>query len=531
MHNRKPLQHNSQSLIEALKNPDIYDHPVSSFTILETHISWIILTGEYAYKIKKPVNFGFVNFSTLEKRKYYCEEELRLNRKFSEDIYLQVKAIRGNPSAPQLSGDADIIEYAVKMREFSQNCLLSRYAEQNRLQPNHVDSMAIMVCDIHRQAARAEARSLWGSAETIEKWSEENFQQIEKAIPRSLIPNYFDEMKMWCRNNLNQLRTQIVERQQGGFVRECHGDLHLGNMAYLNDQCTAFDCIEFNEELRWIDTMSEVAFVIMDLQARGYDNFAWRFLNHTLAISGDYKGLALLPYYTVYRALVRAKVEALLVDSQTSVDNGGARDFSRSMHFLELTKYWSRGRHPRLIVMHGLSGSGKSTVAQDLASRIGAIHIRSDVERKRKFNLHATSKSGSSIDAGIYNKNASQQTYRQLVDIGEGLLTAGFNVIIDAACLQLAQRTLFRQLAQKLQLPCYLISCVAPVKVLHERIARRTEQGMDASEANHEVLENQLKTQQPLSRNELDNPNTLLCNQARLSNKQLNLISADGIHY
>ena len=525
MRNRKAVNHNSQNLIEALKNPGIYDHPVSSFTILETHISWIILTGKYAYKIKKPVNFGFVNFSTLEKRKYYCEEELRLNRRFSKDIYLQVKAIRGNPSAPQLSGDADIIEYAVKMREFSQNCLLSRYAEENRLELNQVESMAIMVIDIHRQAARTEAGSLWGSAETIEKWSEENFQQLEKAIPQSLIPAYFEELKMWCRNNLNQLRTQIIERQQNGFVRECHGDLHLGNMAYLNDQCTAFDCIEFNEELRWIDTMSEIAFVIMDLQARGYDQFAWRFLNYTLAVSGDYKGLALLPYYTVYRALVRAKVEALLVNS------GGRRDFSRSMHFIELTRYWSRRRHPRLIVMHGLSGSGKSTLAEDLASRIGAIHIRSDIERKRMFNLDATSKSDSSIDEGIYNKNASQQTYQRLADIGEDLLTTGFNVIVDAACLQLEQRNLFKQLARKLQLPCYLLSCVAPVKVLHERISRRIEHGTDASEANHEVLENQLKTQQPLSASELDNPNTLLCSQARLSNMQLDLISADGIHY
>lgn len=524
MHNRKSLQHDSQSLIEALKNPDIYDHPVSSFTILETHISWIILTGEYAYKIKKPVNFGFVNFSTLEKRKYYCEEELRLNRKFSEDIYLQVKAIRGDHSAPQLSGNADIIEYAVKMREFSQNCLLSHYAEQNRLQPNHIDSMSSMVADIHREAARAEAGSLWGSAETIEKWSEENFAQIEKAIPQSVIPPCFDKLKLWCRKNLNRSRTHIAERQRNGFVRECHGDLHLGNMAFLNDRCTAFDCIEFNQALRWIDTMSEVAFVIMDLQARGYDQFAWRFLNHVLAISGDYKGLTLLPYYVVYRALVRAKVEALQIDSEHNPD------FSRSVHFIDLTKYWSADRHPRLIVMHGLSGSGKSTVAADLASRVGAIHIRSDIERKRMFNLDARSNSGSSVDQGIYDKNVSQQTYQQLADISEDLLTMGFNVIVDAACLQLEQRTLFRLLADKLQLPCYLISCVATQKVLRDRITHRTEQGKDASEANHDVLANQLKTQQPLSSQELDSPNTLICNQAGLTEAQLNLVSADVIH-
>jgi aminoglycoside phosphotransferase family enzyme/predicted kinase len=522
MHNQRPLQHNSQSLIEALGNPDIYDHPVKSFTIIETHISWIILTGEYAYKIKKPVNFGFVDFSTLEKRKFYCEEELRLNRKFSSDIYIQVTAIRGENSAPQLSGDADIIEYAVKMREFAQHCLLSRYATENRLGPNHIDSMARMVADIHRQAVRAEAGSLWGSAATIEKWSEENFTQIEKAIPHSVTPSYFKELKSWCHSNLNRLKTQIIERQRNGFVRECHGDLHLGNMAFLNERCTAFDCIEFNEELRWIDTMSEVAFVVMDLQAKGYTQFAWRFLNHTLAISGDYQGLALLPYYVVYRALVRAKVEALQVDNEHS------QDFRRSINFIHLAKYWSANRHPRLIVMHGLSGSGKSTVAQDLASRIGAIHIRSDIERKRLFNLDAASDSGSSIDQGIYNRNASQQTYQRLAEIGEHLLTTGFKVIVDAACLQVAQRELFRHLAAKLQLPHYLISCVAPARVLRQRISQRTKQGTDASEADHEVLENQLKSQQPLSSEELDNSNTLICNQAGLSEEQLNLVSADG---
>ncbi len=526
MHNQEFPLYNTQSLVEALQNPDLYEHPVASFSILETHISWIILTGKYAYKIKKTVNFGFVDFSTLEKRQFFCEEELRLNSRFSNDLYLGVVAIRGSQLMPQLKGDSKIIEYAVKMREFSQTSLLSSYAAENRLNSTHIDSMADMIADIHERVPHAEAGSKWGSAESIQKWSNENFQQIESAIPQSYLPTYFTDLKAWCRKNFNRLRTTIDQRQQNEFVRECHGDLHLGNMAFLNNRCTAFDCIEFNEELRWIDTISEVAFVVMDLQARGYEKLSWRFLNHYLAITGDYETLSLLSYYVVYRALVRAKVEALLVCTSNSANSLGRHEYRRSMHFLDLAQYWSQSRSPRLIIMHGLSGSGKSTVAENLASRLGAIQIRSDVERKRLFNLDANSDSASSIDRGIYGRDAGQQTYSQLANIAGNLLSNGINVIVDAACLKSSQRDLFRRLALKHKLPFFLISCLASEKEMKRRITQRLKLQRDASEASHKVLENQLITQQNLSTEELENPDTLVCNQPQLSDDQFKKISA-----
>ncbi len=521
---------NTQELISALINPHLYEHPARSISTIETHISWIILTGKYAYKIKKPVDFGFIDFTTLDKRKFFCEEELRLNRRFSTGLYLETIAIRGSHSFPQLNGEGKIIEYAVKMQEFSQDCLLSNYAADKRLKSSHIDSMAQVIARFHIQAPCTATGSAMGSALTVGRWSDENFQQIENAIPESQLPGYFKLLKTWCRGKFDNLRDTFEQRQQNGFVRECHGDLHLANIAFIGDQCTAFDCIEFNEELRWIDTMSEVAFAFMDLQARGYHEFAWRFLNHYLAINGDYPGLAVLPYYIVYRSLVRAKVEALRIFGNSAKDSSDELEFSLGWHCLELARFWSNQEFPALIIMHGLSGSGKSTIAENLASTLGAIQIRSDIERKRLFNLDPTSKSGSSIGKGIYHREASQQTYSRLAELAENILLSGFNVIVDAACLESSQRALFKQLASRLQLPCFLISCEASEKELRQRIGQRLELGSDASEANLDVLTNQLKSQQPLSIVEGENTNTLFCNQSKLSTEQVNLISASRAH-
>ena len=519
--NQESMLTDSQKLVKALGNPDLYEHPVGDISIIETHISWVILTGHYAYKIKKPVDFGFVDFTTLKKRLFFCEEELRLNRRFSNNLYLQTIAIHGEHSKPRFSGDGDIIEYAVKMREFPQHSLLSCYAAESRLKTEHIDSMASVIANIHEQAPRAASGSSLGSAQTIDKWSDENFQQIEDILTESLLPDYFETLKAWSQQKLFELLTFVEARQRQGYVRECHGDLHLSNMAFLNNQCTPFDCIEFNEELRWIDTISEVAFVIMDLQAGGYREFSWRFVNRYLAISGDYSGLAILPYYLVYRALVRAKVAALA---------GIKPNFKHSLHYLDLAQSWSLKRRPILIAMHGLSGSGKSTVAEDLASRLGAIQIRSDIERKRLFNLEATAKSDSSINTGIYGKDASQQTYDKLVNIAENLLSSGFNVIVDAACLKSSQRALFSQLAERLRIPGFLISCKATEQDLRQRITKRLKAGSDASEANLGVLANQLRTQQTLTSEECENSNTLICHQPKLGDEQFKLISTSTKH-
>lgn len=507
----------TQALVATLKNPALYDHPVTEFATIETHISWIILTGAYAYKIKKPVGFGFIDFTTLEKRKFYCEEELRLNRRFSDHLYLKVIAIRGSHTHPQLSGEGKIIEYAVLMKEFPQSLLVSHYADSRLLTAEHIDSIASVIAGFHTSAPRAASSSAYGGRDSIIKWNHENFHHLEAVIADGLLPAYYQSLKNWCSEQENRLKPIMLQRHQNGWIRECHGDLHLNNMVLIDNQCTPFDCIEFNDELRWIDTMSEIAFVVMDLQAKGHETFAWHFLNRYLMITGDYSGLSMLAYYAVYRALVRAKVEALSVDKQ---------EFSQSLHYLDITQSWIKPKSPVLVCMHGLSGSGKSTVAENLSSRLGAIHIRSDVERKRLFDLVATADSDSLTGQGIYTNDASRRTYDRLAELAENLLSLGFNVIVDAANLKCEQRELFKRLAKKGDTPHLLISCEASEQVLQQRITQRLKRGTDASEADCSVLAGQIKTQQVLSIEELEDPGTILCEQPQLSETQLKIISA-----
>jgi len=503
----------SDELIRALQNPALYDHPVESFTVIETHISWVLLTGPFAYKFKKPVNLGFVDFSSLEKRKYFCAEELRLNRRFAAELYLEVVAITGTPARPQINGDGEVIEYAVKMREFAQRNLLSSYADERLLQAEHIDAIADVLADFHATAESVDSNSIFGSLETISKWSNENFDHIESIVPADLLPGYFEALKLWCLD-MDEKRQSLIEiRQAGGFVRDCHGDLHLGNLALIDGQVTPFDCIEFNPELRCIDTISEIAFVAMDLQARGYSAGAWQF---------DYAGIALLRYYIVYRALVRAKVEALRLDQLTPGGDHDNSHYAEVYRYLDLARTWSANARPAIIVMHGLSGSGKSTLARQLIEAIGAIQIRSDVERKRLYDLKPEADSGSALAQSIYTLEATMQTYDSLEDLARKIVRAGFSVIVDATFLLKAYRDQFRDLALECRVPHVVISCEVPENVLRERIRLRSEAHNDPSEANLEVLQHQLKTQQVISKEERAGIETIISSESTLSPDQLN---------
>ena len=486
-------------LIAAMQTPRAFDHPVRYIRGIETHISWVLLTGHYAYKIKKPVSFGFLDFSTLEKRHHFCNEELRLNRRFSPQIYLDVVEIRGSETAPQINGKGEIVEYAVKMREFSQDCLLSRYASDRKLTPQIVDAIADRLSEIHADADRAGPGSAYGSSAQVAHWSNENLIRIAEAVPAERLPDGYYELKRWYQQN-DQLLKTVDARKAGGFVRECHGDLHLGNMAIIDGELTLFDCIEFNPELRWIDTVSEVAFVAMDLHARGYPGYCWRFLNRYFEKSGDYAGLAVLRYYFVYRALVRAKIEALRA-AQEPGDTPDSEHIASAIDYIELASEWAFCHRAGLILMHGLSGSGKSTVAAQLVEALGAIQLRSDVERKRLSGLAASADSRSALGQGIYSPQATEATYRRLREIAATIVDADFTVIVDATLLRESQRMSLLTLDSARSYRRMIIHCDAPVAELRRRIVKREN---DPSEANLEVLEHQLETQQPIGQPERD---------------------------
>jgi len=496
----------SAPLIAALCSPECYTHPVRRIEVLETHISWIILTGQYAYKIKKPVNLGFLDFSTLEARRRYCEEELRLNRRFAPSLYETVVKITGSADHPRvggegapLDGNGTAIEYAVKMREFPQGVLASRLLADGVLSGAHIDALAARIAAFHAATGVAARGSSHGAPEAVITPARENFLQLGSLLPDAADQARIAELRAWTEREYNARWSLFVARQAQGCVRECHGDLHLGNIVMLDGQLTPFDCIEFNPALRWIDVMNEVAFLVMDLMDRGHADFAYRFLNAYLGVSGGYAGLDVLRFYLVYRALVRAKVHGLRAAQDSISANERGRLLGASRGYVELAQHCARGACPAIILMHGMSGSGKSMIAQALAENTGAIRLRSDVERKRLSGLEPLARSGSTLASGIYTADLTLATYNRLLDLARMATIAGYVAVVDATFLKRWQRDLFRHQAHVRGIPFVIVDVTAPEAVLRTRIVARNTAGDDASEADQAVLAHQLAQREALT--------------------------------
>jgi len=490
-------------LIDALARPGRYPHPVERVETLQTHISYVLLAGDYAYKIKKPVNLGFLDFSTLEARRRFCEEELRLNRRTAPDIYLATVRITGSETAPVLDGRGAAIEYAVKMRRFAQEALLDGAATRGELTPALVDAIARKIAAFHATVEVAEADSRFGSPDRVTVPPRENFDHIEKLIGDSPDVPQLERLRAWTEREGARLARVFAERKGAGFVRECHGDLHLGNIALIGDDPTPFDCIEFNADLRWIDVMNEVAFLVMDLTDHRLPGLAIRFLNTYLEETGDYAGLAVLRYYMVYRAMVRAKVACIRAHQPGLAGSAKAATEEAYRGYFHLAEHLARRGRTALTLTHGLSGSGKTTVAGMLAERLGAIRIRSDVERKRLFGFAAAMRTASAVGGGIYGSEASRRTYARLSDLARVVLDAGWPVIVDATFLRDAERAAFRSLGRELSAPVIIVSCTAPDAELRGRILAREQAGTDASEAGLAVLAHQREASEPPSREEI----------------------------
>jgi hypothetical protein len=458
--------------------------------LIETHISYVLVAGAYAYKIKKAVRLAFLDFSTLAARRFYCEEELRLNRRHAPQIYLDVVAIKGSPETPRLGGDGPALEYAVRMRAFDQNELASALADRGALTAAHIDAIAARLAEFHRHAqvvATAGAPDIYRSA--LQR-ALDNCDEIRPTLrdPRDL--SELERLRQWTQREHERLRDAFLRRARSGRVRECHGDLHLANVALIEGVPTFFDCIEFSASLRRIDVMSDAAFLAMDLEARGRTDLANRFLNAYLEATGDYEGLALLPFHTVYRALVRAKVACLDAARRTPVQPAELPAGYRA--YLRCARAHAEPTHPALIITHGFSGCGKTTVTQGLLEQSGAIRLRSDVERKRLAGLSPGAQTRARVGGGLYTQDATEKTYNHLFLLAGAVLAAGYTVIVDATFLRRAQRDMFAELAALRRVPFAMLSFTAPEPALRQRILRRSRAGRDASEADLAVLQHQL---------------------------------------
>lgn len=475
---------NTKQLIEKLSDPNFYPHGVKgSVQVLQTHASIIFLTGDYAYKLKKPVNYHFLDFSTLEKRHYYLEQELLLNKQVAADIYLEILPINEENGQLSLNGTGVAIEYVLKMKQFPQDCLLSQVFERGELTESDLVSLGKKVARFHRQASTSAYISSFGSLEIIKQAIDENYQQTEKYIGFVQTRQQFEETKAYTDNFFANHGDWLEERQSKGMIRECHGDLHLNNMFRWQGEIQLFDRIEFNESFRFVDVIYDIAFTVMDLTAKGRKDFANIFLNTYLEQTGDWEGLKVLSLYLTRQAYVRAKVNSFLLDGDTFSEQIQAT----AAHYYQLAWQYTQPQSPRLILMSGFSGSGKSTVAKVIAKYLNAIQIRSDAVRKHLAGIELNQQG--SLD--IYTVEMSQKTFARLTELAELLIKLGYPVILDARYDKYAWREPLLNFAQQQQIPFSIVHCYAPLEVLKQRLESRTG---DISDATSDILALQIES-------------------------------------
>jgi hypothetical protein len=480
-----------EALVSGLLRPSAYAHPVSAVERIDTHISTVLLAGDFAYKVKKPVNLGFLDFSSLEKRHHYCLEELRLNRRTAAALYLDVVPIVATSSGPHI-GDTvgEPVDYAVRMHRFDQRSTLDHLAGEGQLGGSHIDRLAASVARLHAEAVVAPPG--FGAPDIVRRLGDASIRSIRSQVQSASDRARLDALAERSAAELRARTKLIADRAVAGFVRECHGDLHLANIVLLDGEPVPFDGIEFSDELRFIDVICDIAFTFMDLMDHGLPHLAWRFVGRYLEQSGDYEGLAVLRYYAVYRALVRAEVALIRLRQPQLRRQVRLREHTSFEHYLALAERLGRSGTRTLVVMTGLSGSGKSTVALELAQRLGGIRIRSDVERKRLFGFAPQERT----ERGVYSAEATARTYERMAQAARAALRAGVPAVMDGAFLRRAERDLFRALARELDARFALVACEAPPDILRARVAARHSAGGDPSEADLDVLEGQMGRQE-----------------------------------
>lgn len=471
---------------------EAYPHPVGHVQFVETHVSWVFLAGAFAYKVKRPVCYPFVDMRLPRQRLFFCREELRLNRRFAPDLYLDVVPIAGDGGHARVQGPGEVIEHAVRMRRFDTRGELDRLLAQSQVEPPELHDFGQSLARIHERLPPIGADGRYGSLALVTASLRENVAQLKSLSRHAGLQFDGQAVETPLLERLGESGHVIEARHAGGRVRECHGDLHCRNVVRSNGRLVAFDGLEFEPAFRWIDVAEEIAFLFMDLCRRGGRVHANAFVNGYLGEGGDYEAVRLLRLYAAHRALVRAKVAAL--ECKDAAGDARERPVSDNRAYIGCATDLLARPRPTLILMSGLSGSGKTWLAKRLAGPIGAIHVRSDVERKRLAGIGAASSSRSGLQQGLYAQEANDSTYRRLARCAADILAGGFPAVVDATFQRRADRALFRRLSNDMNVPLLLIRCRAPAEVLRERILDRARQGKDASEANLAVLERQQAT-------------------------------------
>ncbi len=494
---RRPSDSRAPELPDALLVAGAWPGADGLVTLLETHISWVFLVGSLAYKVKKPVKLDFLDFSTLALRQHYCEEELRINSRFAPALYLGLSRIVRAPGGLAVDREGETVDWAVRMQRFDRSQELDSLVERDAVSWEALADFGVRLAAQHQTAPVAAAGSRWASPARNLEACRENLGTLHRLTPVSLGPR-IDTFERWTEECYSALEPRFDGRVAAGRFRECHGDLHCANVVRHGDELWAFDALEFDPGLRWIDVANDLAFLYMDLRVRGRDDLASALLDGWLAASGDFDALGVLRFYEAYRAGVRAKVAAIRGAQAGSQE---AEALHRQVGtYLGDAERAMRAPDPMLVVTTGLSGSGKSWLASRLLAPLGAVRLRSDVERKRLAGLAADASSGGII----YSPDMTRRTYDRLGKLTRAALRDRFSVIVDAACLLASERQAFRALARELGVRHRLLWVGAGQATLQSRLAARARSAKDPSEADAKVLAIQQGVAEPPRGSELD---------------------------
>ncbi len=471
-------------MLAALQNPLIYPDNPERVSLIQTHISAVFLTGEHAYKIKKPVNFGFLDFTTLEKRKYYCGREIVLNRRLSPEIYLGVVEIRC--SAGQISlgeGPGEIVEYAVLMKQLPPDCTMDRRLARGEITPERVDRLAAKIARFHAHAETGPAISRYGEIETVRGNVEENFTQTEKYVGPVLPPETLHEIREENRRFMDRRLDLFSQRRvREGKIRDCHGDLHLRHVC-LNEEILIFDCIEFNDRFRFSDVASDFAFLLMDLDYHREPLVSADLASRYLRISRDWSLFLLLHFYKSYRAYVRGKVTCFRLDDPAISAAEKSRASEDARRYFELSRHYALGlNRPALFVVSGLMGTGKSTLARSLSEALGWEWLRSDVVRKELAEISPLEHRFEEFRQGIYSPDFSRRTYHALLQRASELLGSGESVVLDASFTKQADREQALAAARQAGAEFLLVECRCSDEEIQRRLARRPAQKDEPSD-------------------------------------------------
>jgi len=487
-----------RKLIKSLLEAAAYPEPTANVRLVETHVSFIFITDQFVYKLKKPVDFGFLNFTTLDRRRFYCEEEVRLNRRLCPDIYLGVVELHETGGKAAFGKGGKLVDYAVKMKRLPEERMLAHLVEAGEVAPAQMMSIARLVAEFHGKAARGPQIDACGSRGSIRANWEENFRQVSPFLGETLSRTDLALVRDWVDRFLVQNEELFRARVEAGFIRECDGDLHLGNIC-LTDQICIFDCIEFNERFRYIDTAADIAFLLMDLEFAGRPDLGRAFLEAYREATGDLGLDPLLNFYKGYRAFVRGKVKSFLLrEPGIPAERLVPAKAAASRYFQLARGYCLRERlAPCLIITCGLMGTGKSALARELSFQLGLSLERSDLVRKRLAGRPLTGGGSDAYDEGIYREPFNEATYRTLLQLAREALVNGKRIVIDATFRRQGDRAAFRELAREFTVPFYLIEMHCPEQLVRKRLELRRLDPGEISDGSWELFAQQQSQFEP----------------------------------